>query len=460
MAGNTLTLEFAGDATKLQRAAQQAMGATDSVARAARDSGAAFDSTNQSAGRFQKGLDSLGSGADGMAGAFDSAGAAVQAVADIQDSARANAQKLARANHDVAQAQQDVNQAMRDGKQAQLDVGQAEQDLEQARLDQKTAMKEYQKAVKENGAGSDEAAQALLDMKQAGLDVKQAEEDKAQALEDGKQSTLDAEDAQLNLNDAMKEANPPDMQVWADKIAMFTPVLGALAGVIGIVTLAQGAWNLALALSPMTWIILAIIALVAVIVLIATKTTWFQDAWKAAWRWIKDAASAVGSWFKDTLWGKWIKGAWEGIVNAGKRVWEWMKELPGKLKDSFLKIADFVSKPFKAGFNAISDAWNNTVGRLSWSVPGWVPFIGGSTISAPQLPKFHTGGVVPGMPGQEVPIMALAGEEIRPRGTGGGTVIEIRSGGSQLDDLLVELLARAIGRRGGNVQSVLGSGRA
>ncbi len=41
-------------------------------------------------------------------------------------------------------------------------------------------------------------------------------------------------------------------------------------------------------------------------------------------------------------------------------------------------------------------------------------------------------------------------------GGGGPTVLEIRSGGSKTDDLLVEVLQRAIHLRGGNVQVVLG----
>jgi hypothetical protein len=47
---------------------------------------------------------------------------------------------------------------------------------------------------------------------------------------------------------------------------------------------------------------------------------------------------------------------------------------------------------------------------------------------------------------------ASAGRSARP------TVIEIRSGGTRLDDALVELLRRAIRSRGGNVQVVLGRG--
>jgi hypothetical protein len=49
-----------------------------------------------------------------------------------------------------------------------------------------------------------------------------------------------------------------------------------------------------------------------------------------------------------------------------------------------------------------------------------------------------------------------AGEQITPAGDAPRTVIEIRSGGSDFDDMLVELLARAIGARGGDVQMVLG----
>jgi hypothetical protein len=50
-----------------------------------------------------------------------------------------------------------------------------------------------------------------------------------------------------------------------------------------------------------------------------------------------------------------------------------------------------------------------------------------------------------------------AGETVTPAGgRSTAAVIEIRSGGSALDDALVELLSRAVRRRGGNVQLVLG----
>lgn len=203
------------------------------------------------------------------------------------------------------------------------------------------------------------------------------------------------------------------------------------AGATKVWTGAQWLLNTAFLASPITWIVLGIIALVAVIVLIATKTTWFQDAWKVAWGWIKKTAIDV---------------------------WEWLKALPEKIGSTFKAIADFITWPFRTAFNAISDMWNKTVGSLHWDVPSWIPIVGGNSISAPKLPRFHAGGTVPGAPGTEMMAILQAGERVSPAGSGGNVVLEVRSGGTRFDDLLVEALSRAIGVRGGNVQLVLGSG--
>lgn len=192
---------------------------------------------------------------------------------------------------------------------------------------------------------------------------------------------------------------------------------------------AQWIMNSALFASPITWIVVAIVALIAVIVLIATKTDWFSRAWRASWGWIKSAAS---------------------------NTWDFMKKIPGWIGSAFGKIADFITLPFRTGFNAIARLWNNTIGSLSWTVPSWVPFIGGNSISVPNLPTFHSGGIVPGMPGQAVPIMAMAGERVDATGSsGGGGIVQIGSDGSRFGDAAVELIAAAVSRRGGD-PSVLG----
>jgi hypothetical protein len=453
MAGNSLTLEFAGDATKLQRASKQAQQATDDVAAAARNAGDDLSRAAQESATFTDRVGQLGAGVTGMTDAIDSAGAAVQGLADLQQAGVERASRLARAANDVKQATEDMAQAQRDASQATIDSEQAEVDLEQARLDQATALKDYNAAVKEHGANSDEAKQAQIDLAQAGVDVKQAEEDAAQAIRDASQATIDGEAAQLDLNDAMREANPTGLQEWADKLNMLSPILTAVVGVVGLVTAAQWAWNAAQYANPIVLIIAAVIALIAVIVLIATKTDWFQRAWRASWGFIKDAAAAVGSWFKDTLWGKWIKGAWDSIVGAAKGAVSWYLSIPGKIKDAFLKVTSFLFAPFRAAFNLISDAWNSTIGSLSWSVPGWIPGIGGNTISVPNLPKFHQGGTVPGPPGSEMLAILEGGETVRPAGGGDSITVIVK-----LDsDVLIEAVGTGVRRRGGNVQFVLGA---
>ncbi len=192
----------------------------------------------------------------------------------------------------------------------------------------------------------------------------------------------------------------------------------AMAAASKVVTAAQWLWNVAMTANPIGIVIVAVAALVAVVILIAKKTTWFQDIWRVTWGWVKKRAADV---------------------------WEWLQALPAKIGSVFKKVSDFISAPFRAAFNFIADAWNNTVGRLSWTVPNWVPLIGGSSISVPKLPKFHGGGVVPGVPGSETLAVLQAGERVTPAGArGGASELVIRSGGSALDDAIVEIIARAV----------------
>jgi TP901 family phage tail tape measure protein len=88
-----------------------------------------------------------------------------------------------------------------------------------------------------------------------------------------------------------------------------------------------------------------------------------------------------------------IKGAFFNIISGIATVWGFFQTAKDIIGSVFTNIADAISGPFKTAFNFISDAWNNTVGKLSWSVPGWVPIIGGNKIEAPKLPRFAEGGM-------------------------------------------------------------------
>jgi hypothetical protein len=189
-------------------------------------------------------------------------------------------------------------------------------------------------------------------------------------------------------------------------------------------TVAQNFLKIAFLTSPIGWIVLAIGALIAVVVLIATKTTWFQTLWRNAWGWIKNAAS---------------------------NTWDWLKKVPGWIGQAFAKVADFVTRPFRTAFNFVARAWNNTIGGLSFTIPGWVPGIGGKGFSVPNIPTFHSGGVVPGIRGTAVPIMALAGERVNSlaSGGGGGSVV-FGSDGSRVGDAVLYLVREAVIRQFGS----------
>lgn len=164
-------------------------------------------------------------------------------------------------------------------------------------------------------------------------------------------------------------------------------------------------------------------------------TSILQGDWSGAWEGIKSIVS--GAW--DVIVGtvsmgiELIKGAvgiaGEALGMAWGAIWGGIKDfvsdriddvvgfvtgIPGRLAESAGALTDSILAPFKAAFRAIALAWNNTVGKLSFSIPDFVPQLGGKSWSVPDIPlTFHTGGVVPGRPGQEVPALLQAGETVR-----------------------------------------------
>lgn len=465
---NQVTLTFGGDADQLQQAArdaeQAAAGVGDSATRASQD----MANAAQESGAFSDRMSNLGNVVDGASTAIGDAAATLQALADVQDMARANAVRLERATNDVAQAQEDYNQAVLDGKQATVDATQAGIDYEQAQLDARVALDDYNAAVAEYGAGSAEAAQAQIDLKQANADATQAQLDQEQAIRDGEQALIDAKSATLDLSDAQHEADPGPLQALADAANTFAPILQGVIGIVALATAAQWLWNTALFASPITWIIVAITALIAVIVWIATQTTWFQDLWTAAWSFIQSAAAAVWDWLKQVP--GWIGTAfavvfdlltlpfrlgWDFVKAAAQNTWDFLSRIPGWIGSAFRTIGDGISAPFRFAFNLVARAWNSTIGSLSWTVPDWVPVIGGSTISAPRLPTFHQGGRVPGAPGSEMLAILQAGEEVIPANRagagGGGGPLELRVAPGA-DSALASLLMRMV--RTGELQLV------
>jgi hypothetical protein len=477
MSGNTTTLTFGGDANALKRAAAQATdavkGTTDTVTSGAQDMKKAAGEAKDYGAR----LGQLGALSAGLSSALDDAGGSVQALSDIQQRGKERAQQHARALQDMAEAAQDAREAQRDLADSVDDFARAQLDADTALQDGRDAQAVYLEAVRAHGAASAEAQRASLDVRSAQLDYNEATNAGARAQEDGRRALLDTKAAALDLADAQKEAHPTGLQKAASEVEAYG---GALQGVIGTISLlalahealaaaslksmaeqvaskiatmasavaagvataAQWLWNVAMDANPIGLIVLAIAALVGAVIYIATKTTWFQTAWKVSWGAIKDAAGAVADAVKGYL--NWIVSNYE---------WAW-----GRLKAGFSGLYNGIVGPFKSAFHYVVDAWNNTIGRLSWTFPSVMGF-GGFSISAPRLPHFHTGGTVPGAPGQEVLAVLQAGETITPAGGTAGAdrtpTVRVVYEGDPVAVAFMKRLVRIEG--GGDVQLAFGS---
>lgn len=114
------------------------------------------------------------------------------------------------------------------------------------------------------------------------------------------------------IGDFFKNYGAP-IGAFVGTIALLTLAFNAQAIATAILTSATWAWTASLLANPITWIVLGVAALVAGIVLLATKTTFFQDAWKAMTKFATDAwnniVKAVAGF------GDWIGKNWKNIIS-------------------------------------------------------------------------------------------------------------------------------------------------
>lgn len=155
---------------------------------------------------------------------------------------------------------------------------------------------------------------------------------------------------------------------------------------------AQAIFNAVMALNPIMLIVIAIALLVAAIVWVATKTTFFQDVWTAMVKWISEAWDNVVKFFSDTFKniGKWFADIWKGAVNAWNTFIGWIGNAVKVIGDIFGGIFDFISGIFK-GF----------VNGLLWGIESWINFLlGGVNLIIKGLNlvldgiRFATAGVI------------------------------------------------------------------
>lgn len=183
----------------------------------------------------------------------------------------------------------------------------------------------------------------------------------------------------------------------------------------------QLALNAALLANPVVLIVAGVIALVAALVLAYKKSETFRNIVNGAFEWVKKAAANTLEFFKKIP---------EYFVKAGKT------------------LVNLITTPYRLAFAGIAKIWNNTIGKLEFTVPSWIPGIGGKSFKVPKLPEgipaLANGGIV------TKPTIALIGEAgaeavvpLTKRNTPMGQVNNFYINGKVLDP---EGTARAINR--------------
>jgi hypothetical protein len=201
----------------------------------------------------------------------------------------------------------------------------------------------------------------------------------------------------------------------ADVIAVFVGVLGTLLIAFNAVRIAAAAWavvqgilNLVLSLNPISLVILAIAALVAAIVFVATRTRFFQDVWAAMTTAIRAAWDATVNFFDTSITA--TLGFFDKLFTGIKTVFTDIANFITGIANGIIATIEGMVNFIINGMNALINALNS----LSFSVPAWVPVIGGKSfsfnlsrlanVSLGRIPALAEGGFVTG------PTTALIGE--------------------------------------------------
>ncbi|MGI5443829.1 hypothetical protein ACQEV4_42755 [Streptomyces shenzhenensis] len=205
-------------------------------------------------------------------------------------------------------------------------------------------------------------------------------------------------------------------QKYPGLVQTLVPIVLLLATGLTIAAAAQWAMNSAVLANPYTWVVVAIVALVAAIVMLWKNwdqvTAWMGQAWdwlagkvSGAWDWLVDHVfNPIGRFFTDTIPGwvgtgvHFIEGMWNGMIG-------YFASVPGRLAKGARGMWDFVSDGLKGALNGAIGIINDGIYFINANLIGNANRIPGVNIPfIPYIPFLAEGGITTG------PTMAMIGE--------------------------------------------------
>ena len=187
---------------------------------------------------------------------------------------------------------------------------------------------------------------------------------------------------------------------------------------------AQWVLNAALSANPIGLVIVAIVALVAVLVIAYKKSETFRNIVDASFRAVQRAAAAAFGWIKSNwpLLLAIITGpiglAVLVIARNKDRIIGLFRAIPGAIGGAFRTLSGAITAPFSSAFSAIRSLWNSTIGGFGFSIPGWVPKVGGKSFHIPEMAHGGIGGglMMVGERGREL-VRLPQGSQVIPNGS-------------------------------------------
>jgi len=104
------------------------------------------------------------------------------------------------------------------------------------------------------------------------------------------------------------------------------------------------------------------------------------------------------------VWWEYVKIVFDNVKTVAVTAFTFIGDAVKVWYTGVRKYIDAIYGAFKTVFNAVASIWNNTIGKLSFKVPSWVPVIGGKGFDVPDIPMLAEGGIVTG------PTLAMIGE--------------------------------------------------
>lgn len=177
---------------------------------------------------------------------------------------------------------------------------------------------------------------------------------------------------------------------------------------LGKMLLALGTWIITTALPAIVekllewgaafleWIVPAVAKLPGQLLILSAKLFF----------WMLDTAASLG--LKAVEFGVKILSFIPGLIvklpgallGVAESIWTWIAGVVTAIPTKFVGVVEAIGSgimsALKGVWNVVAKWWNEHIGGKGFTVPSWIPLIGGDEVRVPNLPTFAGGGIVPG----------------------------------------------------------------